>query len=91
MRITEFTRKDRLENKCTHREYYAQFVTDRIKSLVKSQFGEQLFNSTDPHLNDIPLSKWDNLSGTVLRSGFSLSDCVCTLKEAAKQIIEENK
>lgn len=87
---TSFTRKEYLDGKCTHREYYAQFVTNGIRETVLERFGKSLFSSTDPHLNDIALRHWDNLSRIAMRGGFSLSDCVCTLKEAARQIIESN-
>ena len=93
-----FTRKERLNNECTHREFFGQFVTQQMMNLVVGRIGgDKLLASTDEHLNDIPLRRWDALSGTVRMfitskqitdaglHGFSLSDCVCTAKEAARQ------
>ena len=58
-----YTRKDYMNNVCTHHEYYSQFVTPGVISLVKTHIGEQkLLTSTDPHFNDILLAKWDRLS-----------------------------
>ena len=57
-----FTRKDYLDNKCTHQEYYDQFVNDKVKQLVLRHIGKDaLLNSTDEVFNDIPLKKWDDL------------------------------
>jgi hypothetical protein len=97
------TRQDYLNNKCTHREYYAQFVTPRIKDEVRKYFGvEQLKRAlaTDEHLNSIELHKWDalggyparRLSGAALKEagdGSTMATTVCILKEAARQIVEE--
>lgn len=86
-----------------HREYYSQFVTPKAKQLVLRHIGrEKLLRSTDPYLNDIKLSQWDRLVGhivgsevvTLLREAgdfLSLGTGVCILKEAARQIIEEER
>ena len=82
-----------------HREYQAQFVTPELIAAVVSRIGrEALRDSTDPHLNDIPLGRWDQLAPSVrfliekpLRDAgdcYSLSMAVCTTKEAARQWIE---
>lgn len=50
----------------------------------------------DEHLNNIPLAKWDRL-GRTMRSelnriginSYSLSDLVCTLKQAARMTVEQ--
>lgn len=83
-----------------HREYYSQFVTPKVKQLVLRYIGrERLLRSTDPHLNDIKLPEWDwlvphidGVAVTLLREAgdfLSLGTGVCILKEAARQIIEE--
>lgn len=55
-------RKDYMQGKVTHEDYYSQFVTESTKRLVKSFIGlDQLLASKDPHLNDIRLSWWDRL------------------------------
>jgi len=91
------SRKDYLDRKCTHREYYSQFVTDEIKGIVEHSIGiDALKASTDKHLNDIRLSKWDRLfmpSGTnakLKEAGDYLTPAgkVCILKEAARQLLE---
>lgn len=93
------TRKDRLENRCTHREYYAQFVTEDIRRMVVDRFGmDRLQRSTDPHLNDIPLQHWDALGVPFPRhiaewmraeGDFpTMAGWVCIAKEAARQAIE---
>lgn len=97
--MIQFTRADYMSNKCSHREYYAQFVTPGIRTIVWKRFGDRLLKSTDNYLNDIPLKQWDGLepliraeAGRALalangRGGVSLSDCVCVAKEAGKQLI----
>lgn len=46
----------------SHREYYAQFVDQRVLNLVKVGVGaKRIKASSDPHLNDIPLGTWDRL------------------------------
>ena len=57
-----FTRVQYLNKECTHREYWAQFVTPSMKAMVLSNMTlERLQRSTDPHLNDIPLAQWDQM------------------------------
>ena len=93
-----FTRHQYLTNQCTHREYYAQFVTPDCKARVKSNIGmDRLLASTDPNLNDIPLGEWDRLAFGIMPADAlraagdyaTLGGQVCTLKEAARQVIEE--
>jgi len=98
--------KEQYRNKeCTHREYYAQFVTPWVKRIVKDRFGiEQLVNTPDQeNLNTLTLSIWDGLVPLLwmdfeicglLKSANewrTLGTGVCILKEAAKQLIEEAK
>lgn len=96
------TRKQYVNNECTHDEYYAQFGKHLVE-LVSNTIGkERIENSNDPHFNDISLNRWDNLAGAVRmkcgksigeangNGGVSLSDCVCSAKSAAK-IIRDNK
>ena len=92
------TRKQYLNGECTHREYYAQFVDERTKHHVRFGIGmKTLRASTCEHLNDITLKRWDRLvpcapgSGKFKEAGdsYTLSGGVCMLKEAAKQLLEE--
>jgi hypothetical protein len=95
------SRADYMQGKATHRAYYGQFVTDGLRAFIAARVGiERLRASTDEHFNDIPLALWDSFAGVVasyagraIREaqgyGHSLSDCVCTAKEAARQVTEE--
>src|SRR5438045_2384312 len=97
-----YTRQDYLDKKCTHRQYYAQFVDDRVKERVLSVFSkEQLIASfqQDKHFNTsiTPLGKWDTagfepfpIATNMKELGDYLTPAgiVCILKEAAEQIIE---
>jgi hypothetical protein len=98
----KFTHKEYMNKACTHREYHGQFVTPRIKSYVLRKFGiDRLTQSTDPHLNDIPLREWGilNFRADLFKKAdlkaagehYSIAFEVCVLKEAARQLIEEAK
>ena len=91
------TRSDYLNNKCTHREYYAQFATRYEKALVASQFGKKKLAEEfekNENLNGIALQEWDNLArfiNTNMRAHgdyLTLAGAVCILKEAARQVAE---
>lgn len=90
-----FTHKDVLIGICSHREYMAQFVSEKVKQIVLERFSkDELLNSTDKWLNDIPLKRWDALHPLFKRinkEDNSLSFSVCLGKEAAFQLIEEWK
>jgi len=92
------TRKDYLEGRATHSEYYGQFVAASHFALL-NQFHEKIKNSTEKYFNDIPLSFWDWLAlpaptyterkmkeagDYVTRAG-----AVCVIKEAARQLKEK--
>lgn len=94
------SRHEYVTGKFSHREYYAQFVTSRIKAIVTQQITlEKLLASTDEHLNDIPMSLWDRLPSQEIpvhkmrQCGDYLTSSgeVCIFKEAAQQIIESFK
>ena len=83
-----------------HRAYYGQYVTDAVKAVVLRTFTVEQLRAAlplDKHLNNLPLRKWDamvpRLPATVpallKQNGdwLSLSTGVCTLKEAARQIV----
>ena len=94
-----FTRAQYLNNEVSHEEYISQFVTSTELEMVKSQFGDRLFQSKDPYLNDIPLKEWDRLlpsyrsiarqreAGEVPCLGLS----VTVMKQAARMIIQNHK
>ena len=95
-----YTRKQYLNRECTHREYYAQFVTEETKKIISHQIGlNNISKSTHESFNDIPLDTWDSLPQlpqSTYRKMESLGDCitiagnVCVYKEAAKQIKNEH-
>jgi hypothetical protein len=96
-----FTRKEYMSKVCTHEQYYAQFVTENMKNDVIRAIGKDaLMNSTDEHLNDIPLKKWDRLAVPAswyvadkmreLGDYPTLGGLVCIAKEAARQVIAAN-
>lgn len=81
-----------------HERYYSQFVSQRIIEMVVSHIGaETLAASRDPHLNDIPLEKWDRLPRMLnekhvreLGGNMSLSTFTCVHKQAARIWIKKN-
>lgn len=93
------TRKDYLDGKATHSEYYGQWAEALTPLVVNAIGARTLLNSKDSHLNDIPLRCWDALHAAVLdlvgpsigeangTGGVSLSDTVCAAKEAARQYL----
>ena len=94
-----FTRKQYINDECTHDEYYAQFVTEPMLEAVTSAFGKDRLSASlaaDKNLNNIPLERWDRLAYS-FGYGFycpddglprlrTLSDYVCALKNAALQV-----
>ena len=97
MTVTGMTRKDYMENRITHLEYYGN-----VARIAGIRFSEEFLTrcdkaltAGDEHLNTVPLSTWD-MMGAAWRvriasalkqvnntGGVSLSDLVCTLKSAA--------
>lgn len=96
------TRKQYMQGEASHEDYYGQFVTPGIKSMVLVWVGRQgVLNSRDPHFNDIPLEIWDGLAMSAFARGeiipllpsdesYSLATGVCVLKIAARAI-RDNK
>lgn len=99
---TVYTRKQYIQGDCTHREYYAQFITDEILVLVREGIGMEMIlksKQNEEHFNDIPLRVWDVLGNFIhteqLRYKFarandfvSKAGLVCILKQAAFEIAE---
>jgi hypothetical protein len=90
------TRKDYLEGRATHSEYYGQFVQSVHMSRVKL-FKKKIKESTDKHFNDIPLEFWQRLAlpsyaeAKMKEAGdyVTLAGAVCIIKEAARQLKEK--
>ncbi len=61
-----FTRHDYVvDKKCSHDEYYAQFVTESVKRLVLSKWSASEIKKSfavDKNLNNLPLAQWDRLA-----------------------------
>jgi hypothetical protein len=94
------TRDDRLNDRATHEEYYAQFVTPEVREIVVRHFGLSELREAyakDKNLNNLPLSHWDHLTYSLpwdvvenlrrIDGVASLCNGVCTLKEAAREMI----
>lgn len=94
-----FTRKQYMAGECTHRQYYAQFVSPYVIAAVSQAIGKRrILQSTNEHFNDIPLREWDCIGkGFVMAQSFeacgdfaTLAGLVCIAKEAAQQIKESS-
>lgn len=85
-----FTRKQYMNKEITHRKFFAQFVDDNIKQDVLNSIDlKSLLESTDEHLNDIPLKKWDNLAGYVFsRANDIIRKPSCIEPELLKKLKE---
>jgi len=90
-----FKRKDYLSGKCSHSQYYNQFVNDNVKLLLKDNIGiDKIKKSKDEHFNDIPLELWDRVGLTCdivdklkqAEDYYTLAGAVCILKAGARQI-----
>lgn len=93
-----FTRLQFSNNECTHSEYYSQYITQEVTSVVLAMIGRnRILSSTDSNFQDIPLETWDKLHGYLFyiigyelpkelgdHLGINLS--VLIAKEAARQI-----
>ena len=93
------TRKQYMSGDYSHAEYYGQFVNENIKDNIVRRIGlDAIRNSTDKHMNDIALKKWDCVgipSHTVSQliecgDNYSLAGAVCINKAAARQIKGES-
>lgn len=93
------TRKDYMDGKISHQDYYSQFVTTEIEKIVLRFGKKKLADSLaqDENLNNIPLHAWDRLGLEIDRSVFrkmkeagdfdSLTGRVCILKAAARKVL----
>jgi hypothetical protein len=90
----KYTKEERME---AHRKFYAQFVSDATIRFVVSIIGADVIKaSTDEHMNDIPLRRWDCMHGNLplavslksLGESNSISTTVCIAKEAARIFAE---
>lgn len=82
-------RKEYLDGKISHNDYYMQFATEEMRRQVEREIGvDRIKASTDEHLNDIPLHLWDGLSGCMFRGSMCMvrptvsKECADKIKEA---------
>lgn len=80
--------QDYLDGKVSHREYWAQFVDEEVKKELLSYITiKELKASKDKYFNDIPLKKWDDISGVVF-IGSSLVNGPRVRRELAEKLRE---
>ena len=93
------TRKQYMNKEVSHAEYYGQFVTRETRAFVAQTIGlDRVKASVDPHLNDIPLKKWDDYRGTAEQAAAlrvagdspTLSGWVCIAKACARMMKAED-
>lgn len=101
--ITIITRKSYMSGSSSHAEYYGQFDSPEVRRAILNVIPmSDLMASTDPHLNDIRLSRWDAIrlpketrcmlsvaNGHETSIIYSHSDVTCLAKAVAKRIIAE--
>lgn len=86
------TRKDYLDGKCSHDDYYGEIV-EECGVVISERTMEMVRRSTDPHFNDIALQHWDQLGETISCSRalrergdyLTKAGAVCIVKQAAKR------
>lgn len=98
------TRKQYMQNANElHHQYYMQFINKDLMQFVVNAIGvDRIMQSTDKHMNDIPLKYWDNLMFGIpqtcnramiveCKEMWSLNTSVCIAKAAAKQFKMQNE
>lgn len=85
-----WTRKQFMDGACSHRTYYAQFLTPAARNCVLLHFTMERLVA-----NNIPQIEWDRLSIELMPMlkpppGYSLDTVPYILKEAARQLVEEH-
>jgi hypothetical protein len=92
-----FTRQDYMADKCTHEQYYAQFINAAgIEMVKKSQAYKTLIKKGSKDVSLVEVGVWD-LIGTAgeavnlmktLGDNWSLAGAVCINKAIARQLLE---
>lgn len=81
-------------HKVLHREYYGQYVTPALRAALRQRaLYAQCKRSKDPHFNDTTsLRRWSQMVYMVTHHPgvLSWSDAVCVLKEAMRQVLDED-
>lgn len=90
--------------RCSHHDYYSQFVTDGVRAAVSREM-KNLLKSTEPHFNDnAALTKYAGIYGDAAElcriaqcttysgykcSGTSAADATCVQKAAARDMVAD--
>ena len=90
-------RQQNLNHEISHNEFYCWLADEiRINNSDLPVPIERIQQSTDEHLNDIPLAKWDACDPWVRRKAgaygmrsWSLSDTVCVLKAYGRRAAQQ--
>lgn len=94
-KLVDKKRQAYLNNEISHENYYL-WLSDflEIPGHLVPFLRNELLRSTDPHMNDLSLNKWDSQHIFVSRYAYnkirvwSLSETVCVLKAMARQMIK---
>lgn len=62
------SRKERLSNACTHRQYWGQYVTDDIKRELWDLVGDNIKNNDEGHTSSFGMNlwRWDTLASLII-------------------------
>lgn len=62
------SRKQRLSNACTHRQYWGQYVTNDIKRDLFVLVGDNINNNDEGHTSSfgMDLNQWDSLASVII-------------------------
>lgn len=100
------TRKDYLNGKCTHEEYYSELVTESdASSWLTDHLIEKCRKSNNKYFSDVTtLKEWDNVAKVFIKTSITytaarckrgesntLATGVCTLKQAMRMLLNEPK
>jgi hypothetical protein len=63
-----------MDGEVSFEDYYRQFLDDQTEhELLANITLAEILSSTDKHLNDIPMIKWDGISGIMFRGSEMIS------------------
>jgi hypothetical protein len=92
--VKPFTRQDYMNNKCSHRDYFAQLITGAIKTYVRTKYKRETLIACyklDKHLNNLGAGWMQHIdmcgsmgvsymTTKINNIGCTRSDVVCTVK-----------
>ena len=96
-----YTREQYMNKEVDHQAYYLDVAAHSgiTHRLLPQKMLQEVLASTDPHLNDVPLHKWDRVAAVIQavevynneRRVTSLAGTVCALKAVAREYQQENR